>query len=103
MTHSSSRPPAVRRLHAIALLGITAILLTPDGAGAQQTNEQLAARCSELGAIFDRFGTRRGEGSGGPDMTRMGAGIDCQKGRYAQGIKALEDLLRRNRISFPPA
>lgn len=103
MAHSSLRPPAVRRLHAIALLGIIATLLTPGGAGAQQTNEQLAARCSELGAIFDRFGARRGEGSGGPDMTRLGAGIDCQKGRYAQGIKALEDLLRRNRISFPPA
>ena len=33
----------------------------------------------------------------------MGAGIDCQKGRYEQGIKALEDLLQRNRISYPPA
>lgn len=103
MTHNSSRLPAVRRLKAIALLGIAALLSLPDGAGAQQTNEQLAARCAELGAIFDRLGTRRGEGSGGPDMTRVGAGIDCQRGRYAQGIKALEDLLRRNRISFPPA
>jgi len=46
---------------------------------AQQTNEQLAARCAELGAIFDRYGTRRSEGSGGPDMIRLGAGIDCQK------------------------
>ena len=92
----------MRRLPAIALLGIAAVL-TPAGADAQQTNEQLAARCAELGAIFDRFGARRGEGSGGPDMTRLGAGIDCQKGRYAQGIKALEDLLRRNRIAFPPA
>lgn len=73
-------------------------------AGAEaQTNEQLAARCAELGAIFDRYGTRRSEGSGGPDMTRLGAGIDCQKGRYAQGIKALEDLLKRNRITYPPA
>ena len=67
-----------------------------------RTNEQLAARCAELGAIFDRYGTRRSEGSGGPDMTRLGAGIDCQKGRYAQGIKALEDLLKRNRITYPP-
>jgi hypothetical protein len=67
-----------------------------------QTTEQLAARCNELGAIFDKLGTRRGEGSGGPDMTRMGASLDCQKGRYAQGIKALEDLLKRNRISYPP-
>lgn len=72
-------------------------------AQAQPTNEQLAARCAELGAIFDRYGTRRSEGSGGPDMVRLGAGIDCQKGRYAQGIKALEDLLTRNRIPYPPA
>ena len=45
----------------------------------------------------------RSEGSGGPDMIRLGAGIDCQKGRYAQGIKALEDLLNRNLIPYPPA
>ncbi len=36
-------------------------------------------------------------------MLRLGAGIDCQKGRYQQGIKTLEDLLQRNRISYPPA
>ena len=100
--HNFPQPSVMRRLPAIALFGLAA-LLTPGGASAQQTNEQLAARCSELGAIFDKYGTRRSEGSGGPDMTRLGAGIDCQKGRYAQGIKALEDLLRRNRISFPPA
>lgn len=92
-----------RRLRPSVLLGLAAVLLSLGGAGAQQTNEQLAARCSELGAIFDRFGTRRGEGSGGPDMIRMGAGIDCQKGRYQQGIKALEDLLQRNKIPYPPA
>jgi hypothetical protein len=70
---------------------------------AQQTDERQAARCGELGAIFDRFGGRRGKGSGGPNMARLGAGIDCQRGRYAQGISALEDLLQRNRIPFPPA
>ena len=36
-------------------------------------------------------------------MARLGASIDCQRGRYAQGISALEDLLQRNRIPFPPA
>jgi hypothetical protein len=71
-------------------------------AWAQQTNEQLATRCAELGAIFDKYGTRRSEGSGGPDMKRLGAGIDCQKGRYAQGIKALEELLKNNKIPYPP-
>jgi hypothetical protein len=68
---------------------------------AQQPNAQLAARCAELGAIWDRYGARRSEGSGGPDMIRVGAGIDCEKGRYAQGIKALEDLLQRNKIPYP--
>ena len=91
------------RLRESMLFGIAAVLLPLGGAGAQQTNEQLAARCNELGAIYDKYGTRRSEGSGGPDMIRMGAGIDCQKGRYQQGIKALEDLLQRNKISYPPA
>jgi hypothetical protein len=78
-------------------------LLLAMAASAQQTNEQLAARCAELGALYDRYNTRRSEGSGGPDMIRLGAGIDCQKGRYQQGIKALEDLLQRNRVPIPPA
>ena len=86
---------------ALALLVLSLAAIST--ARAQPTNEQLAARCAELGAIFDRYGTRRSEGSGGPDMTRLGAGIDCQRGRYAQGIKALEDLLTRNRIPYPPA
>ena len=35
-------------------------------------------------------------------MTRLGAGIDCDKGRYDVGIKAMEDLLRQNRFTVPP-
>lgn len=89
----------MKRLLSTAL---AALAFLPN-AQAQQANEKLAARCAELGAIYDRYNTRRGEGSGGPDMIRLGAGIDCQKGKYQQGIKALEDLLQRNRISYPPA
>jgi len=84
------------------LLLISSVLAPVTESQAQQTNEQLATRCAELGAIWDRYGARRSEGSGGPDMIRVGAGIDCQRGRYAQGIKALEDLLQRNRLPFPP-
>lgn len=89
----------MRPARPLLLAALLAIL--PDGLQAQPTNEQLTARCAELGAIFDRFGARRSEGSGGPNMTRVGAGIDCQRGRYQQGIKALEDLLDRNRIAYP--
>ena len=92
----------MRRACPLVLIGIAAIVAPLTPAGAQQTNEQLAARCAELGAIFDKYGARRSEGSGGPNMTRLGAGIDCQKGRYVQGIKALEDLLKRNQIPYPP-
>lgn len=93
----------MRRGQLCLLSILAAFACLPVAVQAQQTNEQLAARCAELGALFDRYNTRRGEGSGGPDMQRLGAGIDCQKGRYQQGIKTLEDLLQRNRIPYPPA
>ncbi|MGQ3297377.1 hypothetical protein [Reyranella sp.] len=82
---------------------VASLVLPAAWAHAQQSNEQLAARCAQLGALYDRYNTQRGEGSSGPNMARLGAGIDCQKGRYEQGIKALEELLRRNRIPYPPA
>ena len=91
------------RSSALLSCALAGALLAPTAASAQQTNGQLAARCAELGALYDRYNTRRGEGSGGPNMARLGAGLDCQKGRYQQGIKALEDLLQRSRIAYPPA
>ncbi|WP_295139839.1 hypothetical protein [uncultured Reyranella sp.] len=90
-------------LEPLVSCALAVLLLIPASAHAQPSNEQLAARCAQLGALYDRYNTRRGEGSGGPDMTRLGAGIDCQKGRYEQGIKALEELLQRSRIPYPPA
>ena len=82
---------------------IAAPVLAPASVRAQQTDPQLAARCAQLGSLYDRYNTQRGEGSGGPNLARLGAGVDCQKGRYQQGIKALEELLQRNRIPYPPA
>jgi len=92
----------MRRLARTLLLMSVAAAAPAADLQAQPTNEQLAARCSELLGIYSRYGVRRSEGSGGPDMIYLGAGIDCQKGRYAQGIKAMEDLLRRNKIPYPP-
>ncbi len=91
----------MRRLARTLLLMSVAAAAPAADLHAQPTNEQLAARCSELLGIYSRYGVRRSEGSGGPDMIYLGAGIDCQKGRYAQGIKAMEDLLRRNKIPYP--
>ena len=61
-----------------------------------------AARCAELGALYDRYAGRRSEGSGGPNLDRAGAALDCQKGQYDRGIKTLEGLLQRNAITVPP-
>jgi hypothetical protein len=54
-------------------------------------------------AIFDKYGVQHSQGSGGPDIFYVGAGIDCRNGRYAQGIQAMEDLLQRDKIPYPPA
>jgi mannose/cellobiose epimerase-like protein (N-acyl-D-glucosamine 2-epimerase family) len=76
------------------------LLLAVAFAAEAQTDK--AARCAELGALYDRYAGRRGEGSGGPSLDRAGAALDCQKGNYDQGIKTLENLLRRSAIAVPP-
>jgi hypothetical protein len=70
---------------------------------AQTGNDGRPARCSELYDIASRYVSGRGgEGSPGPNMGVIGAGLDCQKGRYDEGIKALEKILSGQRISYPP-
>jgi hypothetical protein len=88
-----------------SLLPIAAAVVLSNcaSAPAQPYNEPLAKRCGELLAIFDKYGVQHSQGSGGPDIIYLGAGIDCSKGRYTEGIKAMEDLLRRNKIPYPPA
>jgi len=39
---------------------------------------------------------------GGPSLTVQGAGVDCQKGRYQQGIRELEKVLRGQGYTVPP-
>jgi hypothetical protein len=67
-----------------------------------QIDAQKARRCAMLAAKADYYLTRRGEGSGGPNMIILGARLDCEKGAYDRGIGTLEKLLRDNRISLPP-
>lgn len=69
---------------------------------AQMTAPDPKARCAQLLAYWDRYGVRRSEGGGGPGMTRLGAGVDCDKGRYDAGIKAMEGLIRQNGYTVPP-
>jgi hypothetical protein len=69
---------------------------------AQAQEDKLKARCSQLYTMADRALSRRGEGGGGPNMIVQGAGLDCQKGRYDQGIRDLEKVLRSQGYTIPP-
>ena len=70
-------------------------------AGEAQQNP-LAARCDQLFTMADRALSRRSEGGGGPNMIVMGASVDCRKGRYEQGIRDLEKVLRGQGYTIPP-
>ena len=61
-------------------------------------------RCAQLIAFFDRYGASRTENSDGRrNHTRIGAEIDCKRGRYQEGIMAMEDLLRRKKFDVASA
>ena len=67
-----------------------------------QADAQKARRCATLAGTADYYLVRRGEGSGGPNMIILGARLDCEKGRFDQGIRTLEKLLLDKRIPLPP-
>ena len=76
---------------------------TPDFAAAP-TSPDLKARCTQLISYFDYYGTSRGENSDGArNHTRIAAGLDCEKGHYAEGVAAMETLLKNKNFGVPPA
>jgi hypothetical protein len=75
----------------------------PDSASAP-TSPDLKARCTQLISYFDYYGTSRGENSDGVrNHTRIAAGLDCEKGHYAEGVAAMETLLKNKNFGVPPA
>jgi hypothetical protein len=101
---TSALPNGIELRLTSPLLSIAAAVVLSDctDSPSRPYNEPLARRCAELLAIFDKYGVQHSQGSGGPDIIYIGAGIDCSKGRYDEGIKAMEDLLQRNKIPYPP-
>ena len=81
---------------------ILAVVLAASAASAQSP-EDLKARCNQLISYYDRYGASRSENSDGSrNMTRIGAGIDCEKGRYQESIATMENLLRQKNFDVPP-
>lgn len=85
-------------VHAALFAGTSTLLIAVAQA------DDLKARCDQLIAYFDRYGSGRGEHSDGArNMIRLSARIDCDRGQYEAGIKAMEDLLRRKKLAVPSA
>ena len=64
----------------------------------------LKKRCSQLVAYYDYWGVGRGENSDGPrNHTRIGAVIDCEKGKYRAGIDAMARLVVLKAFECPKA
>ena len=80
--------------------GATAALAQGPGQGTLSADPR--TRCAELVAFWQRHGGSRSEGFGGGDIARKNAEVDCGAGRYESGIRAMEDLLRRNGYTVPP-
>ena len=67
------------------------------------TSPDLKARCDQLISYFDRYGASRSENSDGArNHTRIAAGLDCEKGHYAEGVAAMEALLKQKNFDVPP-
>ena len=67
------------------------------------TSPDLKGRCDQLISYFDRYGAGRSENSDGArNHTRIAAGLDCEKGHYAEGVAAMETLLKNKNFDVPP-
>ena len=92
--------PLLLRSTLLCAVVLTAAMANPASA---QTPSDLKARCDQLISYFDRYGASRGENSDGArNHTRIGAGIDCDNGHYAEGVAAMEALLKQKNFDVPP-
>ena len=89
---------ARRCRYANILLGVLALLL-PIPTWAQASD---AAYCVELGDLALRYAGNPGpNGDSRPSIATIEAIENCRRGNTAEGIKALEQILRSNKFTVP--
>ena len=82
---------------ALAIAVMSSSAIAQNSATAPNTAD-LKARCDQLISMYDRYGVSRGENSDGArNHTRIGAEVDCANGHAAEGVAAMEDLLKRKK------
>lgn len=85
---------------AIAVMSSSAIA---QNSATAPNNADVKARCDQLISMYDRYGASRSENSDGArNHTRIGAGIDCANGHAAEGVAAMEELLKNKKFEAPP-
>jgi hypothetical protein len=88
---------------AVVLAAGMANSASAQNAASAPTSPDLKARCAQLISYFDYYGVSRSENSDGArNHTRIGAGIDCENGHYAEGVAAMETLLKNKKFDVPP-
>src|SRR5258705_5323210 len=85
------------------LLWVIATASVAQSTGQETLSADPRTRCAQLVAFWQRHGGSKSEGAGGGDIARKNAEVDCAAGRYDSGIRAMEELLRRNGYTVPPA
>ena len=86
----------------LCILAAFICLVTPGRATAAPSID--AVRCQQLIDYYERYSPGRSAHSDGKrNMTRLGAGIDCDRGDHAKGIDAMEALLAGKKFALPPA
>jgi hypothetical protein len=85
------------------VLSATAAAALAQGTPQDTLSADPRTRCEELVAFWLRHGGSKSEGGSTGDIARKNAEIDCGAGRYQSGIRSMEDLLRRNGYTVPPA
>jgi hypothetical protein len=84
--------PAMRT-QAMALAALATLLV---GAAQAQTPAGDLERCENLNALYERYLRKKSEGQPGPSLEAKGAIGQCRRGNTAEGIPALEKVLRAN-------
>ncbi len=86
----------------LCIVVVFVCVVMPGRATAEQTSVD-AARCKQLIDYYDRYSAGRSAHSDGRrNMTRLSAGIDCDRGDYARGIAEMESLLIAKKFTLPP-
>ncbi len=88
----------------LAVFAFLAAAASAPGAAAQTLtfSADPRTRCVQLVEFWVRHGGSKSEGGTGSDTPRKSAEFDCGAGHYDNGIRTMEDLLRRNGYTIPP-